>query len=1090
MAAVPCKYTEEVFAEHANGKDYMDVADFTIFLVSEQGEYHATEEYAASLICQFYEVSQIQPRLGSDCFTIHEFCLFLSSPQLNSLMQISAKPTHDMTAPLSHYFISSSHNSYLTGNQLTSSSGTAVIEKALKAGCRVIELDCWEREGEIMVLHGHTLTTPVRFDECLRAIKENAFLTTDYPVIVTIENHLPVDLQIEAARMIRDILDEFLFVPSPDERPPRFFASPEQLKHKIVISDTPFKEPLPEQVLTDPKGMVDTFPYLVPNPPGLEEDDSPPLSPNTITGDAKRRILRRIGHAADTFFHRGEYSNQENEETRRADKLEELIYIFSEKLIQTGDDSPPGLPLSGDNSIMANLSEPQLRKLAKQDATSLIRYTHNNLGRMYPFGLRLNSSNPNPYLAWAHGFQLAALNIQGQDRPCWISQALFNGNGKCGFVKKPPILLPTSHGMQFENIADILPKLLLKVRILTGFECHKAHTFSRSRSLYTKVAIDGYPPDKAKERTDAIPHDDGDAQPPNWEHQFFKFVIRGGLVFQSMAGYALENQQYMPRTVVGVMQDMVPNPMYANIGWQPGFQGTQGGFWVSQGNLGMSGHDGIWTIIDRFSKQAYFVPVKKTVKPDHLARLFVAQIFRLHGMPETIVSDRDPRFTSLFWKAIWENIGMRLQFSSSFHPQTDGQSEIANSVVLDLLKSYISDQKTQWKRCLPLVEFAYNNTIHSSTGKAPFEIVEGVRKVPPFLSTKDKILEANEYTRDLDTDFAKVRETLQKSQERQKKAADLHRHDSKLKENDWVLLRFDKARLRQKKGKEELSMRYYGPFQITKQINDISFRLRLPDTWKIHNVFHVNLWKTFGDVPDDGEPDEQPEVEANEEILVPEQEVLQASKTPTQTQKASSQSLQSPRQSRSDHLQRRETSKEHRSNEAKGKGHVVEQPPASIGHRQPYTHGLVNGQDSNEQTMRQTISMPMSNAGCFGGGSVFQAMIRPSPALHGFMPDNAYGAMQAGSSNPMYGNIGVQPGFQCAAGSYGMPGANMGMVGFSQPNAQNLNMAGRPGGNFGSGMPLLNAPAYDNLLTSKGKPNDYKGDKQSSLTPSMEHMTN
>ncbi|MCO5603483.1 hypothetical protein L7F22_057634 [Adiantum nelumboides] len=288
-------------------------------------------------------------------------------------------------------------------------------------------------------------------------------------------------------------------------------------------------------------------------------------------------------------------------------------------------------------------------------------------------------------------------------------------------------------------------------------------------------------------------------------------------------------------------------------------------------NQTQSDHDGIWTIIDRFSKQAHFVPVKKTVKPNHLARLFVAQIFRLHGMPETIVSDRDHRYTSLFWKAIWENIGTRLQFSSSSHPQTDGQSEIANSVVLDLLKSYISDQKTQWERCLPLVEFAYNNTIHSSTGKAPFEIVEGVRKVPTFLSTKDKILEANEYTRHLDTDFAKVRETLQKSQERQKKAADRHRRDSKLKENDWVLLRFDKARLRQKKGKEELSMRYYGPFQITKQIKDISFRLRLPDTWKIHNVFHVNLWKTFGDVPDDGEPDEQPEVEANEEILVPEQ---------------------------------------------------------------------------------------------------------------------------------------------------------------------------------------------------------------------------
>ncbi|MCO5572141.1 hypothetical protein L7F22_025892 [Adiantum nelumboides] len=97
-------------------------------------------------------------------------------------------------------------------------------------------------------------------------------------------------------------------------------------------------------------------------------------------------------------------------------------------------------------------------------------------------------------------------------------------------------------------------------------------------------------------------------------------------------------------------------------------------------------------------------------------------------------------------------------------------------------------------------------------------------------------------------------------------------------------------------------------------------------------------------------------------------------------------------------------------NDDEEKAHVDEQPPVSIGHRQPSTHGLVNGQVSNEQVMRHTIPMPMSNAGCFGGGSVFQAMIRPSPALHGFVPNNSYGAMQAGSSNPMYGYIGVQPG--------------------------------------------------------------------------------
>ncbi|MCO5601858.1 hypothetical protein L7F22_055983 [Adiantum nelumboides] len=134
---------------------------------------------------------------------------------------------------------------------------------------------------------------------------------------------------------------------------------------------------------------------------------------------------------------------------------------------------------------------------------------------------------------------------------------------------------------------------------------------------------------------------------------------------------------------------------------------------------------------------------------------------------------------------------------------------------------------------------------------------------------------------------------------------------------------------------------------------------------------------------------------------------------------------------------------------------------------------LLNGQDSNEQVVRQTIQFPTSNAGCFGGGSIFQAMIRPSPGSHGYMPDNAYGAMQSGTSNPMYGNIGVQPGFQCAAGSYGMHGANLGMAVFSQPYAQNMNLIGRTRGNFGSRIALLNAPVYDNLMP-KGKPKDYK----------------
>ncbi|MCO5549002.1 hypothetical protein L7F22_002468 [Adiantum nelumboides] len=133
-------------------------------------------------------------------------------------------------------------------------------------------------------------------------------------------------------------------------------------------------------------------------------------------------------------------------------------------------------------------------------------------------------------------------------------------------------------------------------------------------------------------------------------------------------------------------------------------------------------NDGIWTIICRFSKQAHYIPVTKKIKPDQMARLFMSNIFKYHGMPQSIVSDRDPRMTSLFWRGLFENMDTTLKFSSSFHPQTDGQSEEANSTVLDLLKCYVSEHKGKWEQYLPLVEYAYNNTVHSSTGKAPFEI--------------------------------------------------------------------------------------------------------------------------------------------------------------------------------------------------------------------------------------------------------------------------------------------------------------------------------------------------------------------------------
>ncbi|MCO5583898.1 hypothetical protein L7F22_037815 [Adiantum nelumboides] len=135
--------------------------------------------------------------------------------------------------------------------------------------------------------------------------------------------------------------------------------------------------------------------------------------------------------------------------------------------------------------------------------------------------------------------------------------------------------------------------------------------------------------------------------------------------------------------------------------------------------------------------------------------------------------------------------------------------------------------------------------VHSSTGKAPFEIVEGGKKVPPILHTEDKIFEADKYVQDMDEMYKKVKVALEKTQAKQKKATDRHRREVVFSLDNWVLLCFEKARLKKMKGKErlfqKLSMRYYGPFQVCDRINDVAYRLKLPENWKIHNAFHAKL---------------------------------------------------------------------------------------------------------------------------------------------------------------------------------------------------------------------------------------------------------
>jgi transposase InsO family protein len=137
------------------------------------------------------------------------------------------------------------------------------------------------------------------------------------------------------------------------------------------------------------------------------------------------------------------------------------------------------------------------------------------------------------------------------------------------------------------------------------------------------------------------------------------------------------------------------------------------------------GSDSIFVVVDRFSKMAHFIPCHKTDDVSHIVDLFFKKIIHLHGVPNTIVSDRDTKFLSHFLRSLWPKLGTRLLFSTTCHPQADGQTKVVNRTLSTMLRDVLKKNIKMWEECLPHVEFAYNRSLHSSTKMCPVEIVYG-----------------------------------------------------------------------------------------------------------------------------------------------------------------------------------------------------------------------------------------------------------------------------------------------------------------------------------------------------------------------------
>jgi hypothetical protein len=203
------------------------------------------------------------------------------------------------------------------------------------------------------------------------------------------------------------------------------------------------------------------------------------------------------------------------------------------------------------------------------------------------------------------------------------------------------------------------------------------------------------------------------------------------------------------------------------------------------------GKNVIYVVVDRLSKYAHFLTLKHPYSANTVAQEFFEHIFKLHGMPTSIVCDRDPAFTSTFWKELFHLHGTRFNFSSSYHPQTDGQTEVVNRTLEMYLRCVTGDQPKNWVKWLPWVEYTYNTSWHSSTKHTPFEVVYG--RVPPtllsYIPGTARVQAVEHALLERDELLKLVREKLSQAQNRMKQVYDKGHKERIFECGDWVYVR-------------------------------------------------------------------------------------------------------------------------------------------------------------------------------------------------------------------------------------------------------------------------------------------------------------
>ncbi|XP_049623984.1 1-phosphatidylinositol 4,5-bisphosphate phosphodiesterase delta-4 [Suncus etruscus] len=461
----------ELFESFSADGQKLTLLEFADFLQEKQKEGERAADMALELISRYEPSESGKMRC---VLSLDGFLSYLCSKDGDIFNPTCLPIYQDMTQPLNHYFINSSHNTYLVGDQFCGNSSVEGYIRALRRGCRCVEVDVWDGPNkEPIVYHGHTLTSRILFKDVLASVAQYAFQTSDYPVILSLENHCSSEQQEVLASHLVEILGEQLLNTTDDDLLLAQLPSPEALQRKILLKGKKLK-----------------------TKEDVEEEEEEEEGVSSVMEKQQEDELQ-----AKSELETQDTDSKKDESLWCPSLPSEVMYLKPVPFYNFAH--------SRENYCIyeiSSFSETKAKNLIKDAGNEFVQHNARQLTRVYPSGLRTDSSNYNPQELWNAGCQLVALNMQTAGLEMDICDGFFRQNGGCGYVLKPDFLRDVHSNFHPEKPISPFKAQKLIIQVISGQQLPKGAK-TREQSILdplVRVEVFGVRPDTTRQDTNYV----------------------------------------------------------------------------------------------------------------------------------------------------------------------------------------------------------------------------------------------------------------------------------------------------------------------------------------------------------------------------------------------------------------------------------------------------------------------------------------------------------------------------------------------------------------------------------------------------------